>query len=106
VFDQLSQGKHVVLTIDTQGALQLRGRFPAVFIFIKPPSFGELEKRLINRKTETEEVIAERLTWMHQEMEAAHQYDYNLVNDDLEVAYQVLRSILIAEDHRIDTNGA
>lgn len=100
VLEKLNAGKHVILTIDTQGALQLKKHFPAAFIFIKPPSVKELEQRLLNRKTETQAVIAERLQWMQREMEAASQYDYNLVNDDLDLAYQVLRSIVIAEDHR------
>lgn len=99
--EQLNQGKHVLLTIDTQGALLLKKRFPAIFIFLQPPSLDELRSRLYKRMTETEDVIAKRLEVAKKEIEASCFYDYNIVNDDLEVAYQVLRSILIAEEHRV-----
>lgn len=99
--EQLKKGKHILLTIDTQGALQLRGCFPAIFIFLMPPSLEELRKRLEQRMTETKEVIEERLELARKEIEASRFYDYSMVNDDLEVAYQILRSILIAEEHRV-----
>lgn len=101
VLRQQEMGKHVILVIDTQGAMQLRGKFPAVFIFIAPPSIEELKMRLIKRKTENEESIHERLSWAKQEMTMAGKYDYNIVNDNLVIAYDVLRSILIAEEHKI-----
>lgn len=101
VEEQLSKGKHVVLTIDTQGALQLKGKLKASYIFVTPPSFEELEKRLKSRKTEAQEVIEKRLAWATQEMMAKASYEYLVVNDDLETAYQVLRSIVIAEEHRL-----
>jgi guanylate kinase len=94
-------GKHVLLVIDTQGALQLMGKIQAVFIFISPPSLEELKHRLTNRKTETEEKILERLEWAHDEMELAKWYDYHLVNDDINVAYQILRAIIISEEYRV-----
>jgi guanylate kinase len=101
VEEQLSRGKYVILNIDTQGALQLKNKFPAVFIFILPPSVEELRQRLIHRKTEPEAVIEQRLAWAQREIELASCYDYNVVNENLVTAYQVLRSILIAEDHRL-----
>jgi guanylate kinase len=100
VESHLNQGKHVILTIDTQGALLLKGRLDATFIFVKPPSLEELLKRLKKRNTESKEVIKERLLWAEHEMEAALHYHYHVVNDDLQVAYQVLRSIIIAEERR------
>jgi guanylate kinase len=101
VQEQLRNGKHVIMTIDTQGGLLLKNQFPAIFIFILPPSLNELRKRLEQRKTETPEGIEKRLEVAKKEVEAAHLYDYNIVNDNLEVAYQTLRSILIAEEHRV-----
>lgn len=100
VDEQLNQGKHVILTIDTQGALQLRGKYKAVSIFLLPPSLDVLRKRLIQRQTETAEVIEERLAWAIKEMEVAAQYDYMIMNDNLKVAYQALLSIIVAEEHR------
>ena len=100
VMEQLEKGKHVILTIDTQGALQLKGHFPAVYIFIDPPSLEDLRKRMESRHTESVESIAERLRWAQKEIDVADQYDYIIINDQLETAYQVLRSIVIAEEHK------
>jgi guanylate kinase len=97
---ELIQGRHVVLTIDTQGALQLKGKFPAIYIFLEPPSMEVLRLRLMGRKTETDEAVSERLEWAASEIMAAQHYDYIIVNNDLNTAYQVLRSILIAEEHK------
>jgi guanylate kinase len=101
VTEQLKCGKHVILTIDTQGALQLKGKFAATYIFISPPSLEVLRKRLIQRRTETAELIEKRLAWASKEMQAASLYDYNIVNDDLNIAYQALLSIIVAEEHRV-----
>ncbi len=99
VEERLEEGKHVFLVIDTQGAKQLMGTVSAVFIFVFPPSFDVLKERLEERKTESRKVIEERLSWSKNELEAGSLYQYNIVNDDLRIAYQVLRSIVIAEDH-------
>lgn len=99
---RLAQGKHVVLVIDTQGAKLLKDKLKAIFIFVSPPSLEELERRLKKRKTESQEVIERRLVWAEQEMLAIPNYDYLIINDDLNNAYQVLRSIVIAEEHRIE----
>lgn len=100
VLKEQQNGKHVILVIDTQGALQLKGKFPAVFIFIAPPTLEELRERLIKRKTETPQMIEKRLAWAKHEITLANQYDYLIINDNLQVAYDVLRSILIAEEHK------
>lgn len=100
VEDQLEAGKHVFLVIDTQGAMKLREKVDAIFIFIQPPSIVVLEERIRNRKTESQEAIEKRLAWAQEELKFSLKYDYLIVNDDLEIAYQVLRSIVIAEDHR------
>lgn len=99
--EQQKLGKHVLLVIDTQGALQLMGRLKACFIFIKPPSMEALKQRLHARKSESEIAMNERLSWAKKEMELSSKYDYLIVNDELLTAYDVLRSILIAEEHRI-----
>jgi len=102
VYQKVRQGKHVVLVIDTQGAQKLMAQsFEAVYIFIKPPSLEELQQRLIQRKTEDEKTREERLSWAQREMQAASAYDYQIVNAELEVAYEVLRSIIIAEEHKV-----
>ncbi len=102
VLKQQEEGKHVFLVIDTQGAMQLKAEhFPATYIFASPPSLEELRERLIKRKTETEESIQRRLSWAQNEMEQALRYDYHIVNENLANAYDILRSIVIAEEHRI-----
>jgi len=104
VIHLLEKGMHVVLVIDTQGASQVRKQIKSTHIFISPPSMEELHKRLHERKTETSEVIERRLAWAENELQRAHGYDYQIVNDNLQVAYQVLRSIFIAEEHRNNIN--
>jgi len=101
VEQQLDKGKHVVLVIDTQGARQLRKKMKLVTIFVSPPSVEELERRLMLRKTESNEVIERRLAWAKKEMCAQKEYDYVVINDDLATAYQALRSIFVAEEHRV-----
>jgi guanylate kinase len=103
VEEQLSAGKHVILVIDTQGAKLLRKIFPAVAIFLMPPSLAELARRLQGRGTESQAMLAERLALAEEELKALVHYDYKIVNDDLDVAYQVLKSIIIAEEHRVLT---
>lgn len=95
------QGKHVLLVIDTQGAMRLKKTLDAVFIFICPPNVDELKRRLERRQSETEESMATRLSWAKHEIERLPDYDYCIVNEKLNIAYDVLRSILIAEEHRM-----
>lgn len=95
-----ANGKHVILVIDTQGAMKIQKQIEAIFIFIAPPSLDELERRLRLRQTETEESIRKRLSWAEKEVLMADQYDYFIVNEDLQLAYQVLKSIVIAEEHK------
>lgn len=106
VFKQQEMGKHVFLVIDTQGAMQLKKKnFPAVYVFLSPPSLEELKERLIGRKTENMEAIEKRLSWARAEIEMMANYDYHIVNDNLSQAYIVLRSIVIAEEHRVQKEG-
>jgi guanylate kinase len=98
----LNHGKHVILVIDTQGAIQLMDQgFPAISIFISPPSLEVLRERLCGRRSEGSADIEERLSWSKHELDLIPRYDYNIVNDSLPVACDILRSILIAEEHRV-----
>lgn len=95
-------GRDVVLRIDVQGAMQVRQKFPeAVLIFVAPPSLEELERRLRKRGRDSEEAIQLRLENARREMEYIPQYDYVVVNDDINRALETLRCILIAERHRV-----
>jgi guanylate kinase len=97
------EGLDVVLEIEVQGAMQVRGRLPdATLIYIQPPSTKELERRLRHRGTETEERIQTRLAIAEQEQEYIPRYDYLITNDQLDEATDVLTSIVIAERHRVN----
>lgn len=102
VMEQQEKGKHVFLVIDTQGAMKLKkADFSAIFVFVSPPSLMELKRRLFKRKTETVEHIEQRLSWAKQEIAMSNQYDYHIINESLQIAYAILRSIVIAEEHRV-----
>lgn len=95
VENQLQRGIDVALEIEVQGALQVRAKRPeAILIFIVPPSKEELRKRLEHRGTEEPEVVEARLAQAEKELKYAEQFDYVVVNDDLERAAEELRSIV------------
>lgn len=95
--EALEKGRDVVLEIEVEGAMQVRERFPeALLVFVLPPSFGELERRLTGRGTETPEQIAGRLAAARRELALAPRYDYLLVNDRVEEAAQKLGEIIAA----------
>jgi len=94
----LSCGQHVVMDIDVQGARQMREAFPkAVTVFVLPPSGEVLLDRLRARKTESPEQLVARLHSALQELRAVDEYEYVVVNDDLEHAVQRVEAILDAE---------
>lgn len=102
VMDKLEEGKSVILEIDVQGGMKVRHVFDeAVFIFIMPPSFKELKKRIEGRGTETEQDICKRLKNAYGEINHVHNYDYVVVNDDLKDAAAKINCILTAEKCRI-----
>ncbi|MCH4054003.1 MAG: guanylate kinase [Atopobiaceae bacterium] len=91
----LARNASVVLEIDVQGALNVRNIYPdAVLIFIEPPSFEELERRLRARGTEDDEAIRVRLETARHEMELAGEYDVRIVNDDIDRATRELLETL------------
>jgi guanylate kinase len=99
--DALSVGHDVLLDIDTQGAAQLRRRYPeAVLVFIVAPSLAELEQRLRERRSDAEVEIARRLRRAREEISLWRQYDYLLVNRDVKEASEQLRAIILAERSR------
>lgn len=94
----LNNGQNVLLEIDTQGALQIKDKMPeVVLIFIAPPSIKELENRLRNRNTESQEAIEKRLKHVKSEQENAKKYDYIVVNDDLQTAINEVKTIIKTE---------
>ncbi len=96
--EMVDSGKTVILKIEVEGAGNVRKIYPdAVSIFIMPPSFSELSRRLKNRGTETEEDICRRLKIAEDEMQRAKEYNYIVINDDLSVCVNDVLSIIKAE---------
>ncbi|MGD8378481.1 MAG: guanylate kinase [Gammaproteobacteria bacterium] len=95
----MAAGRHVILEIDWQGAAQVRAAMPAcTSVFVLPPSREELERRLRNRATDSDEVIAHRLSEARADMSHWHEFDYVVVNDDFTQALERLRAIVHGAD--------
>jgi guanylate kinase len=102
VEEQRTKGIDVLLKIDVQGGLTVRTKMrDAVLIFLMPPSVDELERRLRDRMTETEEQITTRLLDARSELQQIPNYDYAVMNDDVGRASDLLRAIFLAERCRV-----
>ncbi|MBQ3292222.1 MAG: guanylate kinase [Mogibacterium sp.] len=102
VMKRLDRGRNVILDIDVQGGLQVKAAMPeAILIFLLPPSLTELRQRLEGRKTEAPEIIEKRLSKALEEIKFIGEYDYYIVNDDLEKAVLEVKSIVTAEAARV-----
>lgn len=102
----IASGGEIILEVDVNGAANVRKNCPDNFsVFIAPPSFDVLRNRLTNRGTETAEVIEKRLNQAKNELERAKEYDYVVVNDDLDEAVEDLKNIIIAERLKVDRNN-
>lgn len=105
VENTLATGKDVFLEIDVQGAIQVRELMPdGVFIFLTPPDLNELESRIVNRGTDSDEVIAKRMKTAREELELMKYYDYSVVNDTVDNAVQKIEAIIQTEHLRIVRN--
>jgi guanylate kinase len=105
VTDLLNSGKDVVLEIDTQGAMQIKNKFPqGVFIYIVPPTLEELAQRIYKRGTDSYESIKRRLSCVNDELMYAANYNYIVVNDELLRAVRKTEAIIIAEKCRSNRN--
>lgn len=97
VEEQLAQGKDVILEIEIQGALKVKKQYPdALLLFVMPPSAAELRSRLVGRGTETPEVIEKRMHRAVEEAEGIENYEYLVVNDDLDTCVRQLHEIIKA----------
>lgn len=100
VEDHLAAGEDVLLEIDVQGALKVRAQLPdAVLVFVRPPSLGELRRRLERRGTETPEALTRRLAEAERELARAPEFDFVVVNDDLERVVAEVAGILSGSSH-------
>ena len=102
----LERGLDVLLDIDVQGAEQLLPRMPEAHgIFVLPPSYAELERRLRDRALDRAETIARRLGVSLWEIKRYKLYEYVIINDDLELASDALAAIILDKRHRLDRTG-
>ena len=105
VEEQLRAGKDVILEIEIQGALKVKEKFPnTLLLFVTPPSAEELRKRLEGRGTETQEVIDGRMKRAIEEAEYMDQYDYLVVNDELDVCVEEMHHLIQGEHERCFRN--
>ena len=98
---ELAAGRDAVLVIDVQGARQVRKSCESIGIFVLPPSFEVLERRLRGRSKDSEEATQRRLATARAEVAAFDEYDYVVVNDELDACVDRLRSIIMAERARL-----
>lgn len=101
VEEQLKAGKDVILEIEIQGALKVKEKFPdTLLLFVTPPNAVELRSRLVGRGTETMDVIEYRLSRAAEEAEGMDQYDYLIVNDELDACVREVHQIIQGEHRR------
>lgn len=99
----LDEGNDVFLEIEVQGALQVKEKVPdGVFVFLTPPDLDELRGRLEGRGTDSAEVINDRMTKAREEIRLMKEYDYAVVNDEVELAANRVKRIIEAEHFRVD----
>ncbi|GAB7232848.1 guanylate kinase [Facklamia hominis] len=98
----LAEGYDVFLEIEVQGASKVRQRMPeGIFIFLAPPSLNELETRLVDRGTDSKEKIAQRMKQAKREIEMMAEYDYVVVNDQVDNAVRKINAIIECEHLRV-----
>jgi guanylate kinase len=100
--ENLEKGKDVLLDIDTQGAMQVSEKKECVLIFILPPSLEILKSRLFNRKTDSENEIWKRLKEAEKELKLVHNYDYAVLNDNIDQTVEKIKAIITAEKYCVE----
>ena len=102
---QLENGRDVILEIEIQGALKVKAKYPtALFLFVMPPSVEELKRRLEGRGTESPEIIRKRLERAAEEAKGIEEYDFIVINDDLEKCVQKMHALIQAAHETPERN--
>lgn len=102
IIECLEKGQDVILEIEMQGARQIKEVYPeGVFIFVLPPSLEELKSRIVGRGTETQEEIEKRLSCAFEEINQIVNYDYFIVNEDIEKSVSDVEAIICAEKNKV-----
>lgn len=103
IMENLEKGQDVLLEIEMIGALNVKKMCPdSVLIFVLPPSLEELKRRLVGRGTETEEQIEKRFSMAYEEIQTFKEYDYFIINEDVETAAKDIESIIAAEKNKTE----
>ncbi|WP_300278972.1 guanylate kinase [Peptacetobacter sp.] len=103
IMENLEKGKDVLLEIEMIGALNVKKMCPdSVLIFVLPPSLEELKKRLVGRGTETEEQIEKRFSMAYEEIQTLKEYDYFIINEDVETAAKEIELLIAAEKNKTE----
>ncbi len=103
IMQEMDKGNHVILEIDTDGAMQVKKAYPeGVFIYIAPPSLEELKNRILKRNTDSEEQIRHRLTMAESELKLIKEYDYIVENNEVEETVKEIAAIITAEQCRVN----
>lgn len=103
VEETLARGKDVFLEIEVQGAMKVKEKVPdGVFIFLTPPDLAELKSRIVGRGTDALAVIEKRMEVAKEEIEMMSNYDYAVVNDQVELAVERIKDIIKSEHLRVD----
>ena len=103
IMENLEKGQDILLEIEMIGALNVKKMCPdSVLIFVLPPSLEELKKRLVGRGTETEEQIEKRFSMAYEEIQTLKEYDYFIINEDVETAAKDIESIIAAEKNKTE----
>ena len=101
--EKLREGYDVILEIEIQGALKVKELVPdAIFVFVLPPSMNELKRRLISRGTDSMDKILGRFKTAYKEINEVTKYNYVVINDDIDIAVDKVKSILLSERCRVD----
>ena len=102
IIECLEKGQDVILEIEMQGARQIKEVYPeGVFIFVLPPSLEELKSRIVGRGTETQEEIEKRFSCAFEEINQIVNYDYFIVNEDIEKSVSEVEAIICAEKNKV-----
>ncbi len=105
VEQELSKGRDVILEIEQQGGLKVKKQYPdALMVFVMPPDINALVERLHGRGTESEEVIEKRLAQAVEESRVITQYEYMIINDDLDKSVEELHELIESQHKKIDRN--
>jgi guanylate kinase len=98
VMEALEEGKTVILEIDVQGAMQVKAQLPeAITVFIEPPTFEDLAKRLVSRGTESEDEVKTRLQTAKLELSRKPEFDYTVVNDEVDRCAQEVLDLVLSQ---------